>query len=75
QDGPHFDSKYQVKVFRDGKVLFVPSMEFKHRCFRHSMQFGVWILDHDSDMMNVNFFGGKPAVDTSTYDYDFLWDQ
>eukprot|EP00096_Caligus_rogercresseyi_P014412 TRINITY_DN6922_c0_g1_i1.p1 TRINITY_DN6922_c0_g1~~TRINITY_DN6922_c0_g1_i1.p1 ORF type:complete len:265 (+),score=52.54 TRINITY_DN6922_c0_g1_i1:50-844(+) len=81
QDGPHFDSKYQVKVFRDGKVLFVPSMEFKHRCFRGvrrnlsrkvircNLEFGSWT--YDSDMMNVNFFGGKPAVDTSTYDYDF----
>uniref|UniRef100_A0A0K2VI90 Neuronal acetylcholine receptor subunit alpha6like [Saccoglossus kowalevskii] n=1 Tax=Lepeophtheirus salmonis TaxID=72036 RepID=A0A0K2VI90_LEPSM len=74
-------------------VLFVPSVEFKHRCFRQTkrsarkiircnvekrsarkiircnVEFGSWT--YDSEIMNLNFFGGKASVDTSTYDFDF----
>ncbi|XP_040568928.1 acetylcholine receptor subunit beta-like 1 [Lepeophtheirus salmonis] len=80
RDGTHYDSKYPVKVFPNGMVLFVPSVEFKHRCFRQTkrsarkiircnVEFGSWT--YDSEIMNLNFFGGKASVDTSTYDFDF----
>nr|ACO15100.1 Acetylcholine receptor subunit beta-like 1 precursor [Caligus clemensi] len=81
-DGEHFNDKFPIVLFPNGKVILMPSVSISHRCsgtikdetqknllsYACDIPFGSWT--HSAEVMNLDFYDGKAEVDNSSYDFE-----